>query len=486
MKQLRLLMLLLSFAVIGAGCGAAFAVSGEQTAERLDAIAAAEAEAAADAGADDDETLGDETGEDSPVDETAPDEASDATGGEAGDTADDAGEAPAPDEAAGSDELASSLGVIQNSADALDGQVLFGPAQGASQYLVANDGTVTQTWTRFGPGQPDGDAELLPSGLVLRTSPAATIDGIGATGRIELIEENGTVAWSCTLNEGWFGGQHFQGDVTWIEPDPGSGNDQWGSLMVSAYLVQSGDQLGTIGKNLTASDRVYVDSLIEIAPNATDGELDDQGGSYRRGDCGPTLWEWRATDRIQFDAADLPVPGGVDWTSFSSIDYNQDLDMVAVASPTLGEVWIIDHSTDTEASSTDSVNAELLARYTGASEPSAVSWAGGLLLVVSEGAVYSVDTSDDSADKLYELSGDYGYAEQLPNGNLLITDSDVGRVIELGATGEIVWEFVSPVINDGTGTSPDQVLDLDADVPPGQNRIGRAYKYPASYSGIGG
>lgn len=470
MNHLRLAAVLMAIVLVSAACGAAFAVSGEQTAERLDAIAAAEA-AEAESAAD---TEADSPGDDADADEAVdPDPAAD----DAAESVDDT----SSDEVAMSD---ASLGVILNSDDALDGQVLFGPAQGASQYLVSNNGDVTATWTRFGPGVPDGDAELLPNGLILRSSPNASVDALGATGRVELVASNGTIAWSCTLNEAWFGGQHFQGDAQWLEPDPDRGTEPWGSLLLSAYLIQSGEQLGSIGKNLTSADRVYVDSLIEIVPNVIDDSLADDGGIYRRGECGTTVWEWRASDRIEFDAADLPVPGGVDWTTFTSIDYSPEFDMVAAASPSLGEVWIIDHATDTEASQSDSVNAELLARYTGADVPIAVSWAGGLLLVVADGAVFSVDTSTNEAQVLYELTGDAGYADQLPNGNLLITDSDAGRIVELAPNGETVWEFVSPVINDGTGTAPDEVLDLDADVPSGQNRIGRAYKYPAGYPGF--
>jgi hypothetical protein len=33
----------------------------------------------------------------------------------------------------------------------------------------------------------------------------------------------------------------------------------------------------------------------------------------------------------------------------------------------------------------------------------------------------------------------------LPNGNTLITESDGGRLFEVTADGQIVWEFVNPV-----------------------------------------
>jgi len=34
---------------------------------------------------------------------------------------------------------------------------------------------------------------------------------------------------------------------------------------------------------------------------------------------------------------------------------------------------------------------------------------------------------------------------QLPNGNVLITESDGGRLLEVDRSGEIVWEFINPV-----------------------------------------
>ena len=38
-----------------------------------------------------------------------------------------------------------------------------------------------------------------------------------------------------------------------------------------------------------------------------------------------------------------------------------------------------------------------------------------------------------------------GAQQRLPNGNTLITESESGRLVEVTASGEIVWEFVNPV-----------------------------------------
>lgn len=482
MNNLRLLAALVAVALFGAACGAAFATSGEQVAQPIGAETddSGDDDATSDGGGADTSGADTSGADTSGADETATVDTADDSTNEDDDTEPIEEPEPTPEP-----ETTASLGVVANEVGAFEGHVLFGPAQGASQYLVANDGEVTQTWTRFGPGQPDGDAELLPNGLLLRSAPAAAIEAIGASGRVELVADNGTVVWSCTLNESWFGGQHFQGDVAWIAPDPDRGTEPWGSLLLSAYIVQSGDRLGAIGKNLTGSDRVFVDSLIELVPAVIDDDLADSGGGYRRGDCGTTIWEWRATDRIEFDAADLPVPGGVDWTYFSSIAYSPEFDMVAAAAPGIGEVWVIDHATDTDASASDGVNAELLARVNDLGMASSVGWTiAGNLLVVADGVVYSVNPATSESEELFELDGQSGFAEQLPNGNLLITDSEAGRIVELDGAG-VVWEFISPVVNDGSGNEPDSVLGLDAEAPSsGENRIGRAYKYPTDYSGL--
>ena len=38
-----------------------------------------------------------------------------------------------------------------------------------------------------------------------------------------------------------------------------------------------------------------------------------------------------------------------------------------------------------------------------------------------------------------------GYAQRLPNGNTLITESSFGRFFEVTKEGEIVWEYVNPL-----------------------------------------
>ena len=61
-----------------------------------------------------------------------------------------------------------------------------------------------------------------------------------------------------------------------------------------------------------------------------------------------------------------------------------------------------------------------------------------------------------------------GYAQRLPNGNTLVTESSFGRIFEVTPAGDVVWEYVNPFF----GTP------LFGGRPGSQaNQIFRAYRY---------
>ena len=462
MTSRPLIAVLALLAMLSTACGAAFALDGEQSADPI--------------GFELPESASEESEASEPQPTSTPIETTDEP-----DESDTVTETPVPDEVPDEVDDANRVGVLINEPGALEGATLVSPALGTAQYLVGNDGQVITQWSTGAAsrGRLVGDAEILPNGLLLRTVRNSTIDASGATGTVELADANGATVWSCILNESWFGGLHLQGDATWIEPNEERGTEPWGSLLLSAYLIQSEAQLNRIGKAAPPdSDRAYADALIELVPNVIDTDLSDEGGAWRTGECGTTIWQWYSRDRIANDAADVDAPRRADWTEFTSIDYSAELDMIAVAARGLGEVWIIDRQVDTRLSASDSPSAEILSRWQVVDDPTGVEWAEPTLLVVADQAVYNLDFGGDEALPIYELSGSLGHASRLDNGNLLITDSEVGRVIEIDpATDQIVWEFVSPIVGDGTGAGDDAIIGSLDEAPPGTNQITAARKY---------
>jgi outer membrane protein assembly factor BamB len=70
-----------------------------------------------------------------------------------------------------------------------------------------------------------------------------------------------------------------------------------------------------------------------------------------------------------------------------------------------------------------------------------------------------------------------GSVQRLPNGNTLITESDTGHVFEVTASGERVWEFANPTVDDegkraavwrATRFAPSQIEFLPSAVRPGR------------------
>ena len=88
-----------------------------------------------------------------------------------------------------------------------------------------------------------------------------------------------------------------------------------------------------------------------------------------------------------------------------------------------------------------------------------------------------------AADGFYSrhLSG----AQRLPNGNTLITEGHHGRLIEVSADGEVVWEFVNPAPRRGF------IKQGDLPNPRGirfreRNSLFRVRKYPPDHPAFAG
>jgi hypothetical protein len=197
-------------------------------------------------------------------------------------------------------------------------------------------------------------------------------------------------------------------------------------------------------------------------------------------------------------------PGGppgmsADWLHTNGIDYRADLDLVVLSIHNLNEVWVIDHSTTSaEAASSKGgkrgKGGDLLLRWgnpqTHGGKPaerklsgqhdaqwiaSGLAGAGHMLVFNNGGRGDSHESIVDEvalpvdetalarpmdAKALAALEPCWSYsseainaghisgAQRLANGDTLVTNGETGRLVEVDAKGEVVWEWLNPFKGD--------------------------------------
>jgi len=210
-----------------------------------------------------------------------------------------------------------------------------------------------------------------------------------------------------------------------------------------------------------------------------------------------------------------------DFLHLNAVDLHEGLGLIALSTPHLNEVWIIDRDTTTEQAAgheggENDRGGDLLYRWGnprsyGASAPQRlfyqhdVRWipddcpgAGNLLIFNNGGGRPNGDYSSVDelvlpwgSDVAFELAGDafepedplWSYtaeeresffsgfisgAHRLPNGNTLICAGTDGRVLEVTHDGRTVWELLNPFAGSlaPMGTPPGKSPDASADPDP--------------------
>jgi len=410
------------------------------------------------------------------------------------------------------------VGLVMRAPGTYDGYTLYGPLNTSDTYLVDMDGEVVHEWPNT--ARPGNSVYLLPNGRLLRTEKSARGHFGGGRGRGGVVEEvgvDGEVRWRLDYATK----EHLQHHD--VEPLPN------GNVLLLAWERHTLEEAIARGRDpalLTGKD-FWSEKVVEI-----DRTTKEEVWSWR-------VWDHLVQDldpaKPDFGVVadhpgrmDINFPGGPrDWLHANSITYDAALDQILISLRRPSEIWIVDHSIDTRTARGD--EGDLLfrwgnpavyhhgtradrqlfdqhdARWIPAGTPGA-----GSILVFNNGDVgvreySSVDEITPATEAGRYARGTDGAflpraltrvypsasaheqwwspaisgAQRLPNGNTLIADGPVGRVFEVTASGEKVWEYVNPFYprDARAGTNPRGTEIV-------QWRVFRAERYAPDYPGI--
>lgn len=419
--------------------------------------------------------------------------------------------------------IGQTVGLLQHDQESLDdGYVLFAPMGSNNTYLIDKCGKLAKTWgSAYRPGI---SVYLMPDGRLLRPGiiDNATFNAGGRGGIIEIIDWDGTVSWSYTLSSNMICQHH---DVRAL-PN--------GNILAIVWESKTQDEAVAQGRDpALVSDLLWSEAILEIQPTgATTGEVvwewhlwDHlvQTFDATKPNFGEVADHAELVD-LNFNASAVQS----DWIHLNSVDYNPDLDQVLVSAHAFDEIWIIDHSTNTaEAAEHTGGNAghggDLLYRWGNpatyghgsASDQvlygqhnarwieNGLPYAGDIMLFNNgsgrpDGNYSTVEVIKPPMDEMgYSSLLPYGPtapvwlwndgnphslfaqnisgAQQLSNGNVLVTNGPIGNFIEVDALGPRVWSYVNPVAGNA-------VLAQNAE--PVMNAVFRSSFYPSSYTGF--
>ncbi len=419
------------------------------------------------------------------------------------------------------------IGVLHHSNISTEGYILFSPVASHSTYLIDKCGRLVNTWTSDRtPGQ---SAYLTREGLLYRAgkvSGAFFSGGVG--GSVQAFDWGGDITWDFTyatdahqqhhdftiMDNGhilllaWEFMSHDTAVALGRDPSTISSRGLWPEQIVE--IKPLGPSGGEVVWQWCSRDHLIQDrdsSLSNFGVVSEHPELID-------------INFHRETD------TDLAL---ADWMHANSIDYNGELDQILLSLRKFNEIWIIDHSTTTEEAASheggrqgkggdllyrwgnpaayqrgDTTDQKLFGQHDAhwAAEGEGISRSQILLYnngFERPGEEYSsIDLLDTEVDSLgsypipeigeigaqalrWQRSGQdqpaFGSArmssvQRLEKDRLIICDGDGGRLMEISAEGELLWEFVCPIYGNVVGIQGTR---------PSQNQLFHAAFYPISY-----
>jgi hypothetical protein len=441
------------------------------------------------------------------------------------------------------------LGLSINDPKAFSGYTLLNPMNKKTAYLIDMEGRVVKTWESQHNSMQA--AHLLDNGHMFRLATLSGEDrafggGPGAAGRIQEFDWNGELVWDFK----YYNDKQLPHHDAIKMPN---GN----VLMVVWDKKTAAEAVAAGRKKELVSDYLLPDSILEVKPTGkTTGQIvwewhlwdhlvqdhDSTKANYGEVAAHPELVDINFAESSlgggpggpppaakaaapakekekekdsakKAEAAKLKSLGYVgsptqrsqrvnpDWTHVNSIDFNAELDQIAISIHEFSEFWIIDHSTSTaEAAShqggRSGKGGDLLYRwgnprlYRAGTKADQTLFAqhnanwirpglpgAGHMLVFNNGA-RRPDGSYSSVDEIelpvdsqghyaLELGKAYGPKKaiwsysapkktdffatfisgthRLPNGNTMICSGPNGTLFEVTPQKEIVWKYINPV-----------------------------------------
>ncbi len=409
-------------------------------------------------------------------------------------------------------------GLVSNTSAVTPGYVLFSPISDTTVFLMANDGTVVHTWENVHGGIShylEADGTLLRG---FRDPEILHFRQGGVSGGLQELDWNGKLLWEWRLGDEKRVLHHD------IERLPN------GNILALGWEVKTREETIAAGRRPDAAHEkgLMPEFVIEIQPIRPGGAK--------------IVWQWHIWDHLvqNHDATlanygtpaehperlDLNADAGVpeisseeleqlkalgyvdaeaepedlriDFLHANAIDYHPGLDQIAISVPSLGEIWILDHSTTTEQArgstgGRSGKGGDILYRWGNPSSygrgdvssarlffqhdvrwiPKGWERAGNLTVFNNgrdrpAGPFSSVDeiTPPLAADGTYDLAEGKAYgpaalawtaplppdrfapfisgAARLRNGNTFVCAGTDGIMLELSPSGGIVWEYRNP------------------------------------------
>ncbi len=419
------------------------------------------------------------------------------------------------------------VGLMQYGQGTEDGYVLFAPLSSTYTYLIDNCGREINTWQSN--QSPGASVYLLENGKLLRTGKTnnQNFTAGGAGGIIEILDWNSNVEWTYTISDST---QRQHHDVEYL-PNGNILAIVW-DLKTELECIQAGRDTSTVPGEL------WPEKIIEIRPIGIDSaeivwewhawdhlvqDFDSTRNNYGVIADHPEL--------IDANYLGTPAVSNSDWLHVNAIAYNPIFDQIVMSNHRFDEIWVIDHSTTTiEASGHTGGNSgkggDILYRYgnpqtydrgtandrvlfnqhnpnwippglpgegdiiifnNGENGPNAYSTIDQITPPIDGNGDYNLTgqtfgpsalTWQYAASPLNSFfSSNVSGAQRLPSGNTIICEGANGRFFEVDSLGNMVWEYVNPINQNG----PIQQGGI-----VNGNSVFRCTKYPEDYTGLNG